>query len=465
MASRENQGLQVALILFVMVTVVLAVTTYVYFRKSEEKINQKATAEREMQRAQQMSTAILLENQLLKHVLGLEPKPENMAATQDMEKIWASYERDMAKYGAGLPPDSLNYRNLPEPLVDTIRTLNSDITAANVQVKELTAAREKIRKDEQARATTAIAAMDAAMTKYIGERRQFVTAKADIEASKNQIATQLSERGQELDRMAGKMVEERESRDMIIAQMQEQLDAMRAKERAEQETTFETPDGKITWVNQRSRVVWIDLGSADGLQRQMTFSVYDREETGVTSGKVKGRVEVTSVMGPHLAEARIIEDVVTDPILPEDTVFSPSFKRGQKTRYALVGLLDINGDGKSDQAKVKSIITMNGGVVDAELLEDGVIAGKMSLETKYLVKGERPKDRSNQELQDGYSRMIEEATRLGVEPLSLNLLLDRLNYHEDQRTAPPSGSGGSGSGAGPRKPSTFRPRTAPRSAY
>jgi len=37
MASRESQGLQVALILFVMVTVVLAITTYVYFRKSEEK--------------------------------------------------------------------------------------------------------------------------------------------------------------------------------------------------------------------------------------------------------------------------------------------------------------------------------------------------------------------------------------------------------------------------------------------
>ena len=40
MASRESQGLQIALILFVMVTVVLAVTTYLYFRKAEEKIRQ-----------------------------------------------------------------------------------------------------------------------------------------------------------------------------------------------------------------------------------------------------------------------------------------------------------------------------------------------------------------------------------------------------------------------------------------
>ena len=38
MASRESQGLQVALILFVMVTVVLAVTTYLYFRRAEENV-------------------------------------------------------------------------------------------------------------------------------------------------------------------------------------------------------------------------------------------------------------------------------------------------------------------------------------------------------------------------------------------------------------------------------------------
>ena len=37
MASRENQGLQIALILFVMVTIGLAVTTFVFYKKAQEQ--------------------------------------------------------------------------------------------------------------------------------------------------------------------------------------------------------------------------------------------------------------------------------------------------------------------------------------------------------------------------------------------------------------------------------------------
>mgnify|MGYP003520633522 CR=1 FL=1 len=36
MAARENTGLQAALIIFVMITIGLAISTYMYFRASEE---------------------------------------------------------------------------------------------------------------------------------------------------------------------------------------------------------------------------------------------------------------------------------------------------------------------------------------------------------------------------------------------------------------------------------------------
>ena len=38
--------------------------------------------------------------------------------------------------------------------------------------------------------------------------------------------------------------------------------------------TFEVADGEITWVNQRNGTVWINLGRADSLGRQTSFSVY-----------------------------------------------------------------------------------------------------------------------------------------------------------------------------------------------
>ena len=121
--------------------------------------------------------------------------------------------------------------------------------------------------------------------------------------------------------------------------------------------TYERPDGEVTLVNSRANTVWIDLGSADGVDRQMIFSVIDQKETGVTKSKVKGRVEITRVMDQHSSEARVLEDEMANPIMKGDKIYSPSFRKGQKTRFALAGLIDIDKDGKSDQTKVKALIT------------------------------------------------------------------------------------------------------------
>ena len=52
--ARENQGLQIALIVFVMLTLILGVTTYLFFRQYEE-----ATL-RETTKANQLTTATKL---------------------------------------------------------------------------------------------------------------------------------------------------------------------------------------------------------------------------------------------------------------------------------------------------------------------------------------------------------------------------------------------------------------------
>ncbi len=74
MASRESQGLQVALILFVMVTVVLAVTTYLYFRRAEENVGKYLAKAEEAKREKDTTMKLQFENQVLKHILGLRPQ-------------------------------------------------------------------------------------------------------------------------------------------------------------------------------------------------------------------------------------------------------------------------------------------------------------------------------------------------------------------------------------------------------
>jgi hypothetical protein len=269
------------------------------------------------------------------------------------------------------------------------------------------------------------------------------------------------------------MQAEKEKLQQQLTQTAQMLETVNQKLAAIKEDTFETADGVVTWVNQRANIVWIDLGFSDGLQKMMTFSVIDRDETGVTKGKVKGRIEVTQLKDAHLAEARIVDVDLSDPILPGDQVYSPSFRKGQKTRFALAGLLDMDRDGKSDQEKVKALIRTNGGEVDAELKEDGKIEGKMTIDTKYLVKGDRPTDKTNQELIKGYTQIIQKATELGIESISLETLLDRMGYFPENRVIPMSGEGSAtpaGAGA-PGAPSgaggaaqPFRPRTAPSGA-
>jgi hypothetical protein len=189
----------------------------------------------------------------------------------------------------------------------------------------------------------------------------------------------------------------------------------------------------------------------------MIFSVIDQKETGVTKSKVKGRIEITRVMDQNSSEARVLEDELSNPIMKGDKIYSPSFRKGQKTRFALAGLIDIDKDGKSDQTKVKALISLNGGMVDAELLEDGSVAGKMTGDTRYLVKGDRPTDKTNQKLIEGFTAMTGEATRLGIESISVDTLLDRMGYVPDNRVVPMSRP----SATGDASTESFRPKAAP----
>ncbi len=136
------------------------------------------------------------------------------------------------------------------------------------------------------------------------------------------------------------------------------------------------------WVNQQARSVWISLGRADGLQRQMTFSVYPSTAMDVGKAPRKGSIEVTEILGDHLAEARILEDNPSDPIMPGDLIHTPVWEAGQRPRFALADGMDIDGDGKSDLDIVLNIIRSNGGIVDCYIDDEDNKTGEITSETR-----------------------------------------------------------------------------------
>ena len=144
------------------------------------------------------------------------------------------------------------------------------------------------------------------------------------------------------------------------------------------------PEGKTTWIN---------LGWADGLRRLTSFSVYPAASVDLKKATEKASVEVSQVLGDHLAEARITKDSDTDPILPHDKIATSVWSPGDRRHFALAGTMDLHGDGRNSIKEVRNIIVMGGGVVDAE--QDGKrIVGQITIHTNCLVLGDPPDAKS-----------------------------------------------------------------------
>jgi hypothetical protein len=132
-------------------------------------------------------------------------------------------------------------------------------------------------------------------------------------------------------------------------------------------------------------------------------------------------------------------------------------------RFALVGIIDIDGDRRSDRNLVRSLLAASGGQIDAEMHDDGVVEGEMSAGTRYLVLGETPDDRSDAKVLTAYSNMKKQAEELGVETIPVDKLLDWLGYHPEVRSV------GLGSNALPSQwkpePAGGKSPTVPNSAF
>ena len=153
---------------------------------------------------------------------------------------------------------------------------------------------------------------------------------------------------------------------------------------------MDVPSGEVTWVSLPSKMVWINRGRADGLQRQTKFTVYSAESANTAKAVKKGSVEVTAIDGDHSAQCRILDDKLADPIMAGDKVFTPLWSPGQQNHFALTGAMNLDGDGNNQLNVVRGLINESGGVVDCWLDASGQKHGQITAETSYLVLGDAP---------------------------------------------------------------------------
>jgi len=419
--ARENQGLQIALIIFVMLTIVLGVTTFLFFRQFEEA-DLKAEKDRQEANAQRTAASnIQEENNELKRLMGFP-------ATEKLDAITEKFANDMQTYAANFPEENRFYSPVLAYLHTVIKDANEELAAEQAKVQELKDRNEALEaskdpqiKQHQTAAASAQKDLEAERAKFKDDRERFTADEAKVAAS-------LQKARKEADSALAKVQEKLEETTSRLVKIDQQYKRVRAERDAVVKETFETAYGEIRWVNQRNGTVWINLGRSDGLARHTSFSVYPVNTTDVSGAGKKAGIEVTQILGDHLAEARIVEDDVSNPVMPGDQIHTPVWAPGYQKRFALAGQMDINSDGKSDLDVLRNVITMNGGIIDAEMDNKGKQTGKITVNTRYLVRGEPPDAKGNPAVIAAYTRMIGTAENLGIEQISLDELLMRMGY-------------------------------------
>ncbi len=421
MAKRESQGMQIAMILTVMFAVLFLITTVVFWNISRNLRVEVASANEKASKADASTRTTISENQSLKRMLG-------HAENEELPKIEKQYTEDMTKFGPSFPQEEQNYRKLPEYLSITVQQLHGKLAAANARVAELEKSNKQLHKDAESQAAAAQKAIDDAKNEYLAERTTLQTElqnMKDLQASAQQ--KHESER-REMVSATNKTQSEMREMEKQVASVNSLNERISSELSQLKNESFEIPDGKIVWADHAGELVQVNLGSADGLQRQTSFSVFDVDENNIAQTDKKGSIEITELLEPHLAQGRIIQDDLRNPIVAGDVIYSPTWQVGNPVRFALTGFMDIDNDGESDRALVRRLVVLNGGVIDAEVDDDGNRSGEVTVQTRYLVVGNEINEKSTVKLQRADAQIRTDAKFLGVTVIPVDRLLSDLGY-------------------------------------
>lgn len=434
MAARENQGLQIALIIFVMLTILTVVSTYWFFSRYQEQVlKTKAASEKEVAAATEKDKAVKEKGDLLTLIgaAPTDPVPDTIAASKAKIDGYASIGFQ------NLPEDQHTYQKVVDALVSTVKTANGTVESTKA---ELTRAK-KDADDAVAKATANaneyMAARDAALAQLADQTKKYNDAVIELNKSKDQLANDKNDLNKAMDAIKAKNQKDVAALSLRVAELIKENTELKHVVDSYNRPNPEVSGGTILWVNQRDNTVYLSLGSDDNLRRKTTFNVYPVGTANVNNAVPKGKVEVTNITGTHTSEARIVENAIANPLLPGDLVHSVEWAPGQHAHYAIGGVVDMNGSGYDQTQKLKQLIESTGGVVDAYIEgfkdSDGKpgarVKGAITINTRYLVLGDPKVDTP-----DGAARLnptttlITEASRLHVEQIGLNKFLSMMGY-------------------------------------
>jgi hypothetical protein len=468
--AESKQGLIVTLVCFILLSIILGVTTYYGYAGQDALVKAAKdadTKEKAMQKSREWYKYVALK---LKYYAGEMRKDDNQALADAEATAKNNTADDKAAYDSLF--QELDRRLVKDPKRD--RTFESYREKVNRLEQELANTRASLlaeqtnlakeRAANQRNIDTKDAEIKEAHDKLKKAEADNVAERDKLEKEMIARLTELNGIGEELDKVkkdSATQVGTLQKKESMLKQ--DVKDQQEAYQKLQRQLTppdlqkFSTPKGKILSVDPAAQLAWINLGSADHVRAQqgLTFSIFGNSSAGPGSMVLKGALEVVNVIGPHLSQAKITQtpDPRVNPIQRGDVLVNPAWSPTMQTHVAIAGLIDFTGQGRDQIDELLRTLNKQNVVVDAYLdLKEATIKGKMSVKTDYLILGEQPQFDANVPIREGDARferktdlltkisdMQQEANRYGVTVVPLRRFVALTGYQ-----VPPGASASSG---------------------
>ncbi|SRR5579871_1993788 len=470
--GESKQGLIITLVFFVLATLCLGVSTYYGFADQDAKDKAKKKAEdeakifkdeRDYYKAQAMvfrgymgltegmdgaDTLGTLKNQL-DGSLG-----KNSKDYADVTKVLKSLETTYG-WSGNQPQKTLDgqIKNLTtqnENLSNLSARLDRELKAAKKELQnreeELRVAQEDYKKKLEKNKADYTQEFEKLSDDYKKLREAFAQLSQEREKEKTDSATKQEELAKSITHLQNVDIKNLKE---LVRRREEERDQFKTRN-PEAPPNMRT-DWKIVKMDDRGTHPYINLGSADHVKPQLTFSIYGLGSDGRPYPQPKGTLEVVSVVGPHLSQARVtsVKDRNRDPIVERDVIYNASWNPNLKKHVAIAGVVDLTGDGRDSLMEFIRNLQRQNIVVDAyEDPNNGTIVGQMSYQTDYLILGPTPdpmgggkQGEAGKRILEGRKQIQDEAKKYGVPVKNLTSYLEMIGYplpHTVQERRPPS---------------------------
>ena len=463
------QSLSIALIIFVMLTFILGVTTYLGFKGKIEAEVQTTAANDKAAKADAELATQRTNNDLLINAIGIamtDPADPSQINPEKAIETW------FAQRFGDFQEDPRSYEKLALWLQGAIREKDSQLQERLIEKERAVADAEKIRDDANKRADTFSQQVEQAKAENAAQKKGFDESVARHQEDMKGLSEKLKEAQDKVtqldsieqaiakaeDKVSSRRLEDFKTAantqrkvDLILDELTERerainkanalLAKLRVADPAVQKTIADSIplddkidgfDGRVISVNQADRTALVLCDSTRGMRPGLILYAYGPDDPRPPVAARKGVVEVMDVESPTLVRVRVRSDSVGDPIVGGDGVATSLWEAGTQFTAVMVGFVQIDQDASRDDERLQQLIEGIGGKVEASVTP--LTTMLIDAGPPLLFGLDKPKDWKDRD-EKRRERELREARRLGVQVIGVAEFMQMLGLRRDSLDA------------------------------